>query len=113
MRVSSVAGKSERIKTHQCSFYTRIQRNMQCHSRAPRTKFGSQNEVIGTKFRHLIVNASQTPYEPSITKQLHPPYHWSKQATDSWGTYQVCPGTNLGFKSLLTLHKTVKPHCRA
>ncbi|KAI5654805.1 hypothetical protein M9H77_31992 [Catharanthus roseus] len=30
-----------------------------------------QNEAIGTKFRHLVVNISQTPYERSITKQLH------------------------------------------
>ncbi|KAI5667045.1 hypothetical protein M9H77_16898 [Catharanthus roseus] len=26
-----------------------------------------QNEAIGTKFRHLIVSTSQTPYERSIT----------------------------------------------
>ncbi|KAI5660998.1 hypothetical protein M9H77_20321 [Catharanthus roseus] len=44
---------------------------MQCHSRDPRTRSGSQNEVIGTKFRHLVVNTSQTLYECSITKQPH------------------------------------------
>ncbi|KAI5657940.1 hypothetical protein M9H77_26733 [Catharanthus roseus] len=26
-----------------------------------------QNEVIGIKFRHLVVNTNQTPYEHSIT----------------------------------------------
>ncbi|KAI5676197.1 hypothetical protein M9H77_07147 [Catharanthus roseus] len=98
MRVSRVAGKSERIKTHQHNFYTRIQRNMQCHSWATRTKSTSQNEVIGTKFRHLVVKTSQTPYGHSITKQPH------SHITDSWGTYQVCPGTNLGFEPFLTLH---------
>ncbi|KAI5664433.1 hypothetical protein M9H77_23756 [Catharanthus roseus] len=71
MRVSSTAGKSERIKTHQHSFYIRIQRNTQCHNRAQRTRSGSQNEVSGIKFRHLVVNTSQTPYKRSITKQLH------------------------------------------
>ncbi|KAI5668195.1 hypothetical protein M9H77_18048 [Catharanthus roseus] len=30
-----------------------------------------QNEAIRTKFRHLIVNTSQTPYERLITKQPH------------------------------------------
>ncbi|KAI5681357.1 hypothetical protein M9H77_02584 [Catharanthus roseus] len=30
-----------------------------------------QNEAIGTKFRHLVVNTIQTPYERSITKQPH------------------------------------------
>ncbi|KAI5654263.1 hypothetical protein M9H77_31450 [Catharanthus roseus] len=59
MRVSSVAGKSERIKTHQYSFYT------------PNLK-----HIIGIKFRHLIVTTSQTPYERSITNK------------HSWGTYQ-------------------------
>ncbi|KAI5683047.1 hypothetical protein M9H77_04275 [Catharanthus roseus] len=61
MRVSSAVGKSERIKTHQCSFYSS---NLKEHS-------GSQNEAIGTKFRHLVVNTSQTPYERTITKQPH------------------------------------------
>ncbi|KAI5677652.1 hypothetical protein M9H77_08602 [Catharanthus roseus] len=37
------------------------------------------------------------------------PYHWLKQATDSWDTYQVCPGTNLSFKPLLGLHKVAIP----
>ncbi|KAI5664132.1 hypothetical protein M9H77_23455 [Catharanthus roseus] len=30
-----------------------------------------QNEAIGTKFRYLVVNTGQTPYERSITKQPH------------------------------------------
>ncbi|KAI5682827.1 hypothetical protein M9H77_04055 [Catharanthus roseus] len=71
MRVLSAAGKSVRIKVYQCSFYNRIQRNMQCYSRAPRIRFGSRNEVIRLKFRHLIVNTSQTPYKRLITKQPH------------------------------------------
>ncbi|KAI5676060.1 hypothetical protein M9H77_07010 [Catharanthus roseus] len=71
MRVSSTVGKSERIETHQCSFYTPIQRNMQWHSWAPRTRFGSRNEVVRIKFWHLVVDTNQTPYERSITKQPH------------------------------------------
>ncbi|KAI5650424.1 hypothetical protein M9H77_36429 [Catharanthus roseus] len=59
MRVSSVAGKSERIKTHQCNFYIRTQKNIPCHSRAPWTRSGSQNEVIVIKFRHLVVNTTK------------------------------------------------------
>ncbi|KAI5675976.1 hypothetical protein M9H77_06926 [Catharanthus roseus] len=31
-----------------------------------------QNEAIGTKFRHLVVNTSQTPYERSITNNCTP-----------------------------------------
>ncbi|KAI5653229.1 hypothetical protein M9H77_30416 [Catharanthus roseus] len=31
-----------------------------------------QNEAIGTKFWHLIVNTSQTPYERSITNNRTP-----------------------------------------
>ncbi|KAI5664833.1 hypothetical protein M9H77_24156 [Catharanthus roseus] len=31
-----------------------------------------QNEAIGTKFRHLVVNTSQTPYERSITNNSTP-----------------------------------------
>ncbi|KAI5656558.1 hypothetical protein M9H77_25351 [Catharanthus roseus] len=30
-----------------------------------------QNEAIGTKFRHLVVDTNQTPYKHSITKQPH------------------------------------------
>ncbi|KAI5662507.1 hypothetical protein M9H77_21830 [Catharanthus roseus] len=81
-----------------------MQRNTQCHSRAQQTRSGSHNEVIRIKFRHLVVNTSQTPYERSISKQPLS-QNWSKQATDSWDTYQVCPGTNFSFKPLLTLHK--------
>ncbi|KAI5670553.1 hypothetical protein M9H77_10917 [Catharanthus roseus] len=31
-----------------------------------------QNEAIGTKFRHLVVNTSRTPYEHSITNNRTP-----------------------------------------
>ncbi|KAI5667914.1 hypothetical protein M9H77_17767 [Catharanthus roseus] len=62
----SPPGKSERITTHQLSLYTRIQKNMHCHSRVPRTKSESHNEVFGNKFQYLLVNTSQTPYECSI-----------------------------------------------
>ncbi|KAI5675699.1 hypothetical protein M9H77_06649 [Catharanthus roseus] len=31
-----------------------------------------QNEAIGTEFRHLVVNTSQTPYERSITNNRTP-----------------------------------------
>ncbi|KAI5664857.1 hypothetical protein M9H77_24180 [Catharanthus roseus] len=85
-----------------------MQRNTQCHSRAQRTRSESQNEVIGIKFWHLVVNTSQTPFESSITKQPLS-QNWSKQTTDSWGTYQVCPGTKLSFKPLLALHKMTVP----
>ncbi|KAI5659062.1 hypothetical protein M9H77_27855 [Catharanthus roseus] len=44
---------------------------MQCHNRAPWTRSVSQNE-IGTKFWHLVVNTSQTPYERSITNNCTP-----------------------------------------
>ncbi|KAI5653381.1 hypothetical protein M9H77_30568 [Catharanthus roseus] len=71
MRVSSTARKFERIKTHQHNFYTRIQRNMQCHTRAPQNRSRSRNEVIRIRFRHLIVNSSQTQYGHSITEQPH------------------------------------------
>ncbi|KAI5682845.1 hypothetical protein M9H77_04073 [Catharanthus roseus] len=32
---------------------------MQCHSRDPQTRFGSQNEVIRIKSRHLVVNPAK------------------------------------------------------
>ncbi|KAI5661521.1 hypothetical protein M9H77_20844 [Catharanthus roseus] len=59
MRVSSVAGKSEQIKTHQ---------RMGLHRQSP----DPQNEAIGTKFWHLVVNTSQTPYERLITNNRTP-----------------------------------------
>ncbi|KAI5682907.1 hypothetical protein M9H77_04135 [Catharanthus roseus] len=31
-----------------------------------------QNEAIGIKFRHLVVNTSQTPYKRSITNNCTP-----------------------------------------
>ncbi|KAI5681290.1 hypothetical protein M9H77_02517 [Catharanthus roseus] len=56
MRVSSAAENSERIKT------------LGLHGQSP----DPQNEAIGTKFRHLVVNTSQTPYELSITNNRTP-----------------------------------------
>ncbi|KAI5661444.1 hypothetical protein M9H77_20767 [Catharanthus roseus] len=56
MRVSSAAGKSERIKT------------LGLHGQS----LDPQNEAIGTKFRHLVVNTSQTPKECSITNNRTP-----------------------------------------
>ncbi|KAI5647940.1 hypothetical protein M9H77_33945 [Catharanthus roseus] len=48
-------------------------------------------------------------YERSISITPLFPYHWSNQATDSWGTYQIYPETNLSFKPLLILQKAVVP----
>ncbi|KAI5662755.1 hypothetical protein M9H77_22078 [Catharanthus roseus] len=56
MRVSSAAGKFERIKTHQRSFYAS---NLKEHA-------------IEIEFQHLVVNTSQTPYERSITNNHIP-----------------------------------------
>ncbi|KAI5662382.1 hypothetical protein M9H77_21705 [Catharanthus roseus] len=72
MRVSSAAGKYERIKTYYRNFYApnfkrTCNATMGLHGQSPNL----QNEAIGTKFRHLVVNTSQTPYEHSITKQPH------------------------------------------
>ncbi|KAI5650396.1 hypothetical protein M9H77_36401 [Catharanthus roseus] len=66
MRVSSTVGKSEQIKIHQRSFYAS---NLKKHVIHP---WGSTDKAIGTKFRHLIVNTSQTPYERSITNNRTP-----------------------------------------
>ncbi|KAI5659509.1 hypothetical protein M9H77_28302 [Catharanthus roseus] len=61
MMVSSTAGKSERIKTHQRSFY------------APNSKEHVMQQWGSTdKFRHLVVNTIQTPYERSITNNRTP-----------------------------------------
>ncbi|KAI5659671.1 hypothetical protein M9H77_28464 [Catharanthus roseus] len=73
MRVSSAVGKSERIKTHQRSFYAPIFKRtynatMGLHRQSP----DPQNEAIGTKFLHLVVNTSQRPYERSITNNCTP-----------------------------------------
>ncbi|KAI5682006.1 hypothetical protein M9H77_03234 [Catharanthus roseus] len=56
MRVLSTAGKSKTCNA-----------TVGLHRQSP----DPQNEAIGTKFLHLVVNTSQTPYERSITKQLH------------------------------------------
>ncbi|KAI5664188.1 hypothetical protein M9H77_23511 [Catharanthus roseus] len=94
MRVSSAAGMFERIKTHQCSFYTRMQRNKQSHSRARRTRSRSHNEP-----NTIRVLAYQTTALPKLVKIGY----------RFLGTYQVCPGTNLSFKPLLALHKEAIP----
>ncbi|KAI5668200.1 hypothetical protein M9H77_18053 [Catharanthus roseus] len=61
MRVSSAAGKSERIKTHQHNFYTP---NLKEHV--------LQQWGFTDKFRHLVVDTSKTPYERSITNNRTP-----------------------------------------
>ncbi|KAI5654490.1 hypothetical protein M9H77_31677 [Catharanthus roseus] len=75
MRVSSTDVKSERIKTHQCSFYTRMQRNIQCRSRAQRTRSGSQNEVIRIKFQRLVCSGINLSFKPllALHKAAIPP----------------------------------------
>ncbi|KAI5678069.1 hypothetical protein M9H77_09019 [Catharanthus roseus] len=72
MRVLSAAGKFERIKIHQCSFYApnfkrKGNATIGLHGQSP----DPQNEAIRIKFQHLVVNTSQTPYERWITKQPH------------------------------------------
>ncbi|KAI5680803.1 hypothetical protein M9H77_02030 [Catharanthus roseus] len=74
-------------------------------SRDPRTKFGSRKRDHRNQ-----VPASRSRYQPNAIRAVDYkttalPYHWSKQATNSWGTYQVYPGANLSFKPLLTLHQ--------
>ncbi|KAI5676988.1 hypothetical protein M9H77_07938 [Catharanthus roseus] len=66
------------------------------------------NATVGLDRQGLNPTTSQTLYERSITKQPLS-QNWSKQATGSWGTYQVCPGTNLNFKPLLALYKAAVP----
>ncbi|KAI5678567.1 hypothetical protein M9H77_09517 [Catharanthus roseus] len=66
MRFSSAAEESERIKTHQRSFYAP---NLKEHVMQ---QWGSTDKVRIPKTR---------PSEQN-----------------SWGTYQVCPGTNLSFE---------------
>ncbi|KAI5682188.1 hypothetical protein M9H77_03416 [Catharanthus roseus] len=49
-----------------------------------------------------------SPHGLAFSSKLHSLYTiWL--ATDYWDTYQVYPGTNLSFKSLLTLHKVANP----
>ncbi|KAI5667713.1 hypothetical protein M9H77_17566 [Catharanthus roseus] len=91
MRGSNATGKSERIKTHHCKFYTRIQNNMQCNSWV---LSGSHNEPNILRALDSITTA--------LSIHIKPGYR-------SWDTYQVCLETNLSFKSLLTLHKAAVP----
>ncbi|KAI5650472.1 hypothetical protein M9H77_36477 [Catharanthus roseus] len=75
MRVSSAAGKSKRIKTHQRSFYLlRPEFKRTCNATVGLygQSADAQNEAIETKFQHLVVNTSQTPYERSITNNRTP-----------------------------------------
>ncbi|KAI5668424.1 hypothetical protein M9H77_18277 [Catharanthus roseus] len=73
MRVSSVAGKFEQIKTRQHSLYVPNLKNMLYNRWGSMDKVRiSQNEAIETKFRHLVVNTSQTPYDRSITNNRTP-----------------------------------------
>ncbi|KAI5648137.1 hypothetical protein M9H77_34142 [Catharanthus roseus] len=94
MRVSSGAGKSERIKTHQCSFYTRMQRNTQCHSHARRTRSGSHNEP--NTIRAL-------DYQTTVLPKL------VKIGYRFLGHLPGLPWDNLSFKPLLALHKVAVP----
>ncbi|KAI5678322.1 hypothetical protein M9H77_09272 [Catharanthus roseus] len=65
MRVSSAAGKSERIKTHQRSFYTPNLKEHEMQQWGSTDKVHPQNEAIGTKFRHLVVK-----YQPNNIRAL-------------------------------------------
>ncbi|KAI5676891.1 hypothetical protein M9H77_07841 [Catharanthus roseus] len=77
--------------------------------RALRTKSGSHNEVIGNKFRHPIVNTSQTPYERSISRTTALSISLSKPGYRFLGHLPGLPETNLSFKPLLALHKAADP----
>ncbi|KAI5682834.1 hypothetical protein M9H77_04062 [Catharanthus roseus] len=79
MRVSSAAGKSEQIKTHQRSFYAP---NLKEHSGSP--KRGHRNQVPTSRSQEQPNTIRALDYKTTAL-----PYHWSKQATDSWGTYQA------------------------
>ncbi|KAI5668813.1 hypothetical protein M9H77_18666 [Catharanthus roseus] len=90
------SGKSKRIKTRQCGFYTRIKKNMSCKSRAPRTQSGTHNEYQPNILRAL--------YYVTIAFSIH-----RKPGYRSQSTYQVHPETNLDFKFLLTLYMAAVP----
>ncbi|KAI5663004.1 hypothetical protein M9H77_22327 [Catharanthus roseus] len=104
MRVSSAAGKSERIKTHQRNFYAPNLKEHVMQQWGPTDKV----RIPKTRTSEPSSGISQSiPSKQHTSTRLQTttlPYIWSKQATDSWGTYQVCPGTNLGVEPLLTLH---------
>ncbi|KAI5679615.1 hypothetical protein M9H77_00842 [Catharanthus roseus] len=65
MRVSSSAGKSERIKTHQRSSMPNFKRTCNATVGLHRQSPDPQNEAIGTKFRHLVVK-----YQPNNIRAL-------------------------------------------
>ncbi|KAI5678358.1 hypothetical protein M9H77_09308 [Catharanthus roseus] len=77
MRVSSAAGKSERIKTHQRSFYAPNLKEYVMQ------KWGSTDKVWIPKRDHRNqVPASRSQYQPNTIRALDYkttalPYHWS------------------------------------
>ncbi|KAI5652929.1 hypothetical protein M9H77_30116 [Catharanthus roseus] len=89
MRVSSAAGKSKRIKTHRRSLYAA---NLKEHSGSP--KRGHWNQVPASRSQIPAKKHTSTRFQATAL-----PYYWSKQAIDSWGTYQVCPGTKLSGRT--------------
>ncbi|KAI5675420.1 hypothetical protein M9H77_06370 [Catharanthus roseus] len=107
MRSSNATEKSERIKTHQCSFYTRTQKNMS-------VKVGLHGQSLEPiKRSSETTSASGSQNQPNTVRALNSTttalsIH-IKPGYKSWSTYQVCLETNLNFKSLLTLHKMAVP----
>ncbi|KAI5654933.1 hypothetical protein M9H77_32120 [Catharanthus roseus] len=93
MRGSNATGKSERIMTNRYNFYTKIQRTC--------------NATVGLHGQSLdpITRPSEITLDfltTALSINIKPGYR-------SWGNNQVCPETNLSFKSLLTLHKVAVP----
>ncbi|KAI5676819.1 hypothetical protein M9H77_07769 [Catharanthus roseus] len=74
------------------------------HGQSPYPKTRSSEPSSGISYQNQQKNIRALNYQTTTL-----PYHWSKQATDSWGTYQVCPWTNLSFKPLLALRKSAVP----
>ncbi|KAI5667792.1 hypothetical protein M9H77_17645 [Catharanthus roseus] len=59
--------ESRHISTASTPQFRACNATVELHGQSP----GPQNEAIGTKFWHLIVDTNQMPYEHSITKQPH------------------------------------------
>ncbi|KAI5658939.1 hypothetical protein M9H77_27732 [Catharanthus roseus] len=72
MKVSSAVGKFERIKTHRQLLRPKFKRTCNATVGLHGQSLDPQNEIIGIKFRHLVVNTSQTPYEGLITNNRTP-----------------------------------------
>ncbi|KAI5671842.1 hypothetical protein M9H77_12206 [Catharanthus roseus] len=70
MRVSSAAGSLSELRHTSAASTPKFKRTCNATVELHGQSSDPQNEVIGTKFRHLVVNTSQTPYERSITKGL-------------------------------------------